>query len=264
MKNLQKAQRVFGTTMISLALILTFTSAFSACRDRDPYEEHGTYVFPDETETQNSSVPASGSDPEPAETEEESAPTSTETDYSVEGWLSRSDEKNTEKALVALLKARSELVKERDLGDWYDLRSGSISVSGPEGTTEISDPETIAAITALLSPEKLSASVAVPEILNAVKNPSKEFVEETTRYGSYSGGDSLLLDFHNGVVVGVLYGPDNTERTQTGIRIGKSGRLNEGMIEIPSEMNPDIPFLYDAGGYITGREIEALLQSVLK
>ncbi len=264
MKDLQNRKGAIWKTVISLALILAIFCAFGACWERDPDEESETYAFPDEAETEDSSAPVSETELEPSETEEESIPSSEETDYSVDGWLSRSEEKNTEKALAALLKARSDLVKEKDLGDWYNLRTGSISVSGPDGMAEISDSETIASIAALLAPEKLRASVAVPEILNAIKHPSKEFVEETSRYGSYSGGDSILLDFHNGVVIGILYGPDNTERTQTGIRIGKSGRLDEGMIEIPSEMNPDIPFLYDAGGYITGREIESLLQSLIK
>ena len=196
--------------------------------------------------------------------ESEEGPSSGEeagTDYTVDGWLSAHAEEEPEEALIALLKARSELVKEKALGGWYTLKTDSITVTGKDLSFEITDGETIKRIGELLSPEKLRACVAHPEITKA-GGKSAALLEETYAYSGFSGGDFLLLDLENGVFIGVLFDPGDTERGVTEVRIGPAGEWVDGMVEIPVDADPEIPFLYLPGSYSTGREIEYLLNDL--
>lgn len=237
---------------------------FSACsRNGDT----ATYDSGIDTPSSETVIPASDAAETSEETETLTEEVTTteenkETDYSVDGWLADHPEADAEEALVALLKARSDLVKEKDLGGWYTLQTTTITVTGNGISLEITDEETIRQIGEFLAPEKLRACVAHPEIIRAVENPVA-LEEEIQYYSGFSGGDYLLLDLHNGVFVGVLFDPGDAERESTEVRIGSSGQLTESIVEIPASINPEIPFIYSAGNYNTGREIERLLADLI-
>ena len=249
--------------IIYFAFIVAFLLLFGACGKNEDTVPYDSSIDNPASETAHDTEPTE-TDEADTLTEEDTAPEENkEIDYSVTGWLADHAEEDDEKALIALLKARSDLVKEKDLGEWYTLQTSSITVTGESISFEITDKETIRQIAELLATEKLRACVAHPEIMRAVENPAA-LDEELQYYSGYSGGDFLLLDFHTGVFIGVLFDPDETERESTEVRIGSSGQWIDNSVEIPASVNPEIPFLYSAGSYNTGREIERLLADLIR
>lgn len=189
--------------------IIAFLLTFCACGKSG---DNTSYTETENRETE-SNTPVSESDPGETENDSDGSAAPVDIDYSVESWLAASEEEDKEKALTALLKATSDLVKGKDLGAWYDLHTASITVTGNDLSFEITDIDVIAQIGTLLSPEKLRACVTIPEITQAVKEPSADFFMEIGFYGSFSGGDFLLLDFHNGLYIGLLFDAGETEES---------------------------------------------------
>ena len=246
--------------MLMLFLTATILLLFCACQQNESGND---------TQSLEPETPVSEQKPSTEteiKTEEDEHPDEEkETDYSVDGWLAAHAEEGKEAALISLIKARSDLVKEKDLGAWYTLQTDAITVAGNGFSLEITDADTIRQIGEFLAPEKLRACVIDRDILSAVEDTRSELFREIQYYDSFSGGSFILLDFHNGVFAGVLFDYDgtDTEREVTELRIGQTGRLNEYDVEIPGTVNPEIPFLYRAGSYNTGREIEQLLSGLI-
>ena len=170
--------------------------------------------------------------------------------------------------LAALLHARSEYVKGQYLRPSYSTETDKATVTWKGGSVEITDPEKLAALASLLAPEKLRAAVLSPEIDKAASAegglPSEEFQKEETLYGSYGTTENLLLDLHNGTVIGILYGlRDKRETTQ--LTIGRAGQYDSGddCVSITPYDEAALPFPANPGCYLTGRDIESLLEEFL-
>ncbi|MBR0144547.1 MAG: hypothetical protein IJM21_10280, partial [Clostridia bacterium] len=187
----------------------------------------------------------------------------------VEDWIAGTGTgPERDERLATLLHARSEYVKGQYLRPSYSTETDKATVTWKGGSVEITDPEKLAALASLLAPEKLRAAVLSPEIDKAASAegglPSEEFQKEETLYGSYGTTENLLLDLHNGTVIGILYGlTDKRETTQ--LTIGRAGQYDSGddCVSITPYDETALPFPANPGCYLTGRDIESLLKELL-
>lgn len=197
-------------------------------------------------------------------TETSEAETEALIDYSVESRVDGLHGSEREAALIELIKDRSEAVKAANLGDWYQLETECITLKTEENTVEITYAETIASITALLAADRLEACVSIPELSKAMDDEggiSSDYERVLNNHSNYLTSPDAILDFHNGVYIGVLtHGILEMGYEVTEVQIGTGV---DGM-QLQFNTSAELPFLYVNNSFAASPEIVRLLVDLLQ
>ncbi|MBR5743487.1 MAG: hypothetical protein IKX85_06740, partial [Clostridia bacterium] len=187
----------------------------------------------------------------------------------LEDWIAGTEPgPERDERLIALLRARSEYVKKTYLDGWYSPSAERATVTWKNGTVEISDPEKLRALAAVLAPEALRAAVDSPEIYKAAGGegtlPSEEFQKAEMLYRGYGSVSNLLLDLHNGTVIGVLYDPGSDMETAE-LAVGRDGvfRKEDGSAEITPADGASFPFPTNHVCYLVDAKLLKVLEACL-
>lgn len=172
-----------------------------------------------------------------------------------------------EKEMVALMHDRSEAVKAAELAGWYNPLTDRITVTYSDGSFDITDETTLEKIASLLAVENLRACVSSPEYERAFgeEGYGEILFDAMDAYSSFNGGKTMLLDFHNGTYLSVIWSKGVIDdRDSTEIHIGTFGSYEDDTAVVSNEGTNELPFIYYPGCYVTNIAIEELLNEMIE